>query len=263
MRLWLEVAVRGFRRYATYRGATLAGVFTNTAFGFFTAYIYIAVFEMVPNIGGFSLRDALTYNFYVQGMIMPLYVWGWMELAETVRSGQVATDLYRPIDYQLYWLSQDLGRAVYHATLRGIGPFVIAGLVFSLRLPSSPLTWLAFAVSFLLAVTVSFALRFMVNLSAFWLLEIRGVMTIAQAVWTLLSGFLVPLAFFPDGIRQFVMKLPFAAMVAVPGDVFLERVVGAELIGALAFQAAWLLVLLAMGRALLSAATRKLVVQGG
>ena len=263
MRLWLEVAVRGFRRYATYRGATLAGIFTNTAFGFFTAYIYIAVFKVVPHIGGFGLRDILTYNFVVQGMIMPLYIWGWMDLAETVRTGQVATDLYRPVDYQLYWLAQDIGRAVYHASLRGIGPFVIAGLVFSLRLPHVPLTWLAFAVSFVLAVTVSFALRFMVNLSAFWLLEIRGVTTIAAATWTILSGFLVPLAFFPDGPRQIVTKLPFAAMVAVPTDVFLERVTGARAIGALGFQLMWVIVLLAMGRVLLAAATRKLVVQGG
>lgn len=263
MRLWLEVALRGFRRYATYRGATIAGVFTNTAFGFFTAYIYIAVFNVVPRIGGFTVRDALTYNFVVQGMIMPLYIWGWMELAETVRTGQVATDLYRPVDYQLYWLAQDIGRAVYHASLRGIGPFVIAGLVFSLRLPTSLLTWAAFAASFLLAVTVSFALRFMVNLSAFWLLEIRGVVTIAGAAWTMLSGFLVPLAFFPDGLRPIVFKLPFAAMIAMPADVFLERVTGVDVLGTLALQLAWVLVLLALGRLLLSAATRKLVVQGG
>lgn len=263
MRLWLEVALRGFRRYATYRGATIAGVFTNTAFGFFTAYIYIAVFDVVPRIGGFTVRDALTYNFVVQGMIMPLYIWGWMELAETVRTGQVATDLYRPVDYQLYWLAQDMGRALYHATLRGVGPFVIAGLVFSLRLPSSPVTWVAFAASFLLAVGVSFAMRFMVNLSAFWLLEIRGVVSIAGAAWTMLSGFLVPLAFFPDGLREVVLKLPFAAMIAVPADIFLERATGAEILGALGFQLVWVAVLLVLGRLLLGAATRKLVVQGG
>ncbi|MBV9255191.1 MAG: ABC transporter permease, partial [Actinobacteria bacterium] len=33
MRLYWEVARRGFRRYATYRAATVAGVFTNSVFG--------------------------------------------------------------------------------------------------------------------------------------------------------------------------------------------------------------------------------------
>jgi ABC-2 type transport system permease protein len=263
MRLYWEVGLRGFRRYATYRWATIAGVFTNTAFGFFTAYIYLAVFEAVPRIGGFSVTDALTYNFLVQGMLMPLYIWGWTEIAETVRTGQVATDLYRPVDYQLYWLAQDLGRAVYHALLRGVPPFLIAGLVFTLRVPTSAVTWVAFGVSIALAVTVGFAMRFMVNLAAFWILDVRGVLTIAGAAWTLLSGITIPIAFFPETARAVIGSLPFVAMFSLPADVFLERVRGAEVLATLGLQVFWVVVLLGAGRLLLGAATRKLVVQGG
>lgn len=42
MRLYTEVARRSFRRYAAYRGATVAGIFTNTVFGFIKAYVLIA-----------------------------------------------------------------------------------------------------------------------------------------------------------------------------------------------------------------------------
>ena len=42
-RLYAAVAVGGFRRYATYRTATAAGVFTNTVFGLIMAYIFIAL----------------------------------------------------------------------------------------------------------------------------------------------------------------------------------------------------------------------------
>src|SRR5581483_8557744 len=150
------------RRYATYRGATVGGVFTNTVFGFIRAYILIALFSAVPHVGGYSLRDALTYTFVTQGMLMPLYLWGWSEIADTVYSGQVATDLYRPFDYELYWLAQDVGRATYHGLFRGIPPFLIGAVFFTLRLPHHPLTWVAFALSFYLAVSVSFAMRFMV-----------------------------------------------------------------------------------------------------
>ena len=104
MRLWWEVARRGFRRYATYRGATFAGVFTNTVFGFIRAYVFVALFRVAGEIAGFRLTDAITYTFVSQGMLMPFYMWGWSEIADTVYSGQVATDLYRPLDYQLYWL---------------------------------------------------------------------------------------------------------------------------------------------------------------
>lgn len=260
LRLWWEVARRGFRRYATYRWATFAGVFTNTVFGFIRAYILVALFAAVGNVGGYDVKDALTYTFLTQGMLMPLYVWGWQEIADTVYTGQVATDLYRPFDYQLYWLSQDLGRAVYHLLMRGIPPFVVASLIFQLRLPEQPLTWVAFAASFVLAVTVSFALRFMVNLSAFWLIDIRGVHGLAAAAWTVLSGFMIPIAFFPETARTIVRALPFVAMIELPVDIFLEHVHGAEVLATLGVQVFWALALLGLGRVVLSAATRKLVV---
>jgi ABC-2 type transport system permease protein len=263
MRLYWEVALRGFRRYATYRGATVAGVFTNTTFGFMRAYVYLALFAARPEVGGFDVRDTLTYTFATQGMLMVAYIWGWWEVALTIRSGDVVTDLSRPLDYQFYWLAQDLGRATYHAIFRGIPPFVIGALVFDLRLPAHPATWLLFVLSMYLAVCVSFAMRFMVNLSAFWLLDYRGVGGLMAAAWTFLSGFAVPLAFFPDGLRQVAWALPFAGFVQIPVEIFLEKGTAVEIVGMLGMQAGWAAVLLLAARAMLGAATRKVVIQGG
>ena len=263
MRLWWEVARRGFRRYATYRGATFAGVFTNTIFGFIRAYVFVAMFQIVPSVAGWSLEDALTYTFVTQSLLMPLYMWGWTEIADTVYSGHIATDLYRPFDYQLYWLSLDLGRATYHFLLRGIAPFVVGSFFFDLQLPTTPVTWIAFLVSVALAVTVSFALRFMVNLTAFWLVDVRGASALSASAWTLLSGFAIPIAFFPETLRSIIYLLPFVAMVEFPVRVFIEDVQGAELLAALGVQLFWALALLGAGRLMLNAGARKLVVQGG
>jgi ABC-2 type transport system permease protein len=263
MRLYWEVALRGFRRYATYRGATVAGVFTNTIFGFMRAYVYIALFAGRTEVGGFDVRDTLTYTFATQGMLMVAYIWGWWEVALTIRSGDVVTDLSRPIDFEFYWLAQDIGRATYHAIFRGIPPFVIGALVFDLRLPEHPATWLLFVVSVYLAVCVSFAMRFMVNLSAFWLLDYRGVGGLMAAAWTFLSGFAVPVAFFPDTLRTVARALPFVAFVQTPVEIFLEKAGGLELAGLLALQAGWAVALLFAARLMLAAVTRKVVIQGG
>jgi ABC-2 type transport system permease protein len=147
--------------------------------------------------------------------------------------------------------------------MRGIAPFVVGALFFRLRLPHDPVTWLIFPLSAALAVTVSFALRFMVNLSAFWFVDVRGIHALAASAWTLLSGFTIPIAFFPDGIREVVHVLPFVAMLELPVNVFLERATGVELVATLASQAGWAVVLLLAGRVLLAVASRKLVVQGG
>jgi ABC-2 type transport system permease protein len=263
VRAYWELAVCGYRRYAIYRGATFAGVFTNSVFGLMKGYVLLAVVAGRPRVGGYDAADTLTYVWLVQALLMVAYLWGWNDLALRIMSGDIVVDLGRPLDLQGSWLAGDLGRAVYHLLFRGLPPFLLAEILFRPRLPSDPLVWLAFLVSVALAAVVSFSIRFLVNLCAFWLLDYRGVLNAASIFWTFLSGSVVPLAFLPDGLRAVVEALPFAAMLQVPIDVFLEKHHGLGLVGALAFQVVWALVLLGLGRLLLAAGVRRLVVQGG
>ena len=263
VRLYWEIARSGYRRYAAYRGATYAGVFTNTVFGFMRAYVLIALFRSRPHAGGYTVADAMTYVWLTQAALAAIFIWGWYEIALRIRSGDVVSDLQRPVDFQAYWLVQDLGRALYHTIYRGIPPFIFGALAFHLYLPLDPVTYLLFAVSMVLAVCISFSFRFRTNILAFWLLDYRGVMTLAATFWTFLSGFVVPLALFPPAWRAVVEALPFAGMVQTPIDVFLQKYHGPALLAVLGRQLLWAVALLALGRWLMALATRRLVVQGG
>jgi ABC-2 type transport system permease protein len=263
VRLYWELARCGFRRTAIYRTAAISGVITNTFFGFLRAYIFVALYETRSDVGGYSLPDALTFTFVTQGMAALIALWAWWPIAESVQSGEVATDLSRPYDFEFAWLAQDFGRALYQFIARAIPPVVIGALVFPLNLPTDPLVWLATIPSLILAVACSFGWRFMLNLTTFWWIDHRGIAGISLLVASLLSGFMLPLRMWPDGLREAVSWLPFAAMVAVPIDVMLGKVQGPELWAALAFQVFWTVVLLALGRLMLALAMHKLVVQGG
>jgi ABC-2 type transport system permease protein len=257
-----EIAKRGWRRYAAYPWATAAGVFTNTIFGFIQAYILLAVYRHRTNVGGFDSADAVTYVWLAQSMIMTVYIFIWQELALRIRDGSIATDLARPLDPQRYWLAFDLGRAPYHFIFRGILPFVVGALVFEMHYPS-PLDAAAFVVSLTLAVVVSFGIRFLYNSAAFWLLDYRGTATVTVAVTVFFSGMVMPLRFFPHWLRELSYALPFGSIIQTPVDVWLGKRTGIELVGFIALQVLWALVLLALGRIVLARGTRKLVVQGG
>ncbi|MEU0954021.1 ABC-2 family transporter protein [Streptomyces niveus] len=266
MRLYAVVAAGGFRRYATYRTATAAGVFTNTVFGFIVAYAYTALWDQRPNLGGYDLSQALTYVWLGQALLMTCAMMGGGfedELMERIRSGDVAIDLYRPADLQLWWLAGDLGRAAFHLVGRGIVPMALGALAFDLALPGNPLTWLAFLLSVFLGVVVSFSVRFLVALSAFWLMDGAGVGQITFLVGLFFSGMLLPLTLFPGLLGEIARVLPWSSLLQVPADVFLGRHTGWGLLGAFAFQAGWALALLALGRLVQSVATRRVVVQGG
>lgn len=263
MRLWWEVAGRELRRTSTYRGATFAGIFTNTVFGFIQAAVMLAVFRQRAEVGGFDATDALTYVFVTQGMLMVVGAFaGTGDIGQRIKSGDIVTDLYRPVDFQGYWLARDMGRASFHALARGIPPFVVGALAFDLRLPG-PAAAGGFLAALVLANVASFGFRFLLAMPAFWLLDDRGPVQVANFVWLFLSGFVLPVTFFPDWLERLARATPFPSMVQVPVEIFLGKHPGVELLGALAVQATWALVLLAAGRLALAAATRKVVIQGG
>jgi ABC-2 type transport system permease protein len=266
MRLYAAVAASGFKRYATYRVATVAGVFTNTVFGFIVAYTYTALWDERPHLGGYDLSQALTFVWLGQALLAAVALLGGgfqEELQERIRSGDIAVDLYRPVDLQLWWLASELGRALFQLLGRGIVPMALGALVFRLRLPASPVAWLSFLLSVLLAVCVGFAVRYLVALAAFWLLDGAGLSMMSGLLCLFFSGMILPLNVFPGALGEVARLLPWAAMLQVPADVFLEEHHGLGLLRALAFQAGWAVVLFAAGRALQSVATRRVVVQGG
>ena len=264
--LYVAVAVRAFRRYSTYTAATLAGVFTNCVFGVIISFVYKAVWKQTEHAGGYDVTDALTYAWLAQAMIMTVAIFGGGstdDVADRIRTGDVAVDLYRPVSFLGWWLATDLGRAAYHLLARGVAPTVFGALFFDLRHPAGPLTALAFLVSVLLAVVVSFGIRMLVATSAFWLLDQTGVANLAMLCSVMFSGLAVPLVLFPGWTRDVVMMLPWAAYVQVPADIWLGRRGGADALGALAFQAGWAAALLLATAAVLGLARRKVVVQGG
>jgi ABC-2 type transport system permease protein len=263
VRLFYELARRSFRRWTAYRAATISGIITNGFFGCLRAAIFIALYRAHSDVGGYDLQDAITFVWLGQGIIMVLYLWGWWEVADSIRTGSVVTDLARPYDYYAYWLARDIGRAVYHFLFRGVTTFALGALLFRVSVPGSTIQFLLFLVSVALAVLTAFAFRFIINISAFWFLDVRGVGGAAMIAVTLFSGFEVPLVYFPGWLRAIADALPFRGMVQMPADIFLGHLTGASALSAMALQIVWIAALVIAGRAMVQAATRRVVVQGG
>ncbi|MFA6575988.1 MAG: ABC-2 family transporter protein [Nocardioides sp.] len=266
MPLHVAVATRAFKRYSTYVGATLAGIFTNCVFGVIICFVYIEVWGSNPDAGGYDVTDAVTYVWLGQAMIMTVAVWGGGspdDLAERIRSGDVAIDFYRPVGILGWYLAADLGRAAYHLLTRGLAPTVIGGLLFDLRYPPDVGTWLLFLAAIPLAVTVSFALRMLAALTAFWLLDDVGPRMLLGFAALFFSGLTVPLVILPGALRDLAFALPWATFLQVPADIWLGKRTGPEIVEGFAFIVGWAVVLLTLCAYVLRRAERRVVVQGG
>ncbi len=252
----------GFRRHSAYPLSALAEATANVAFGFIRAFVLIALWNARPSLGGYDATDAVTFCFLTQALIGPVQIFGGLELTRRIRDGDVAVDLHRPVDLQGWWLADDLARAAATLLLRGGPPLVAGALAFPLRLPG-PGALAAFGVALLLAVLVSFGLRYLVALAVFWVHDDRGLSSAALVMGMFFSGMIVPLVAFPGWLGEAARALPWAALIQVPADVFLGKRTGADLLAALGFQAAWAVALLGAGRAVTAAVRRRLVIHGG
>jgi ABC-2 type transport system permease protein len=265
--LYAAVVRMSFRRQLAYRTANLAGLATNAFFGYMRAALFIALFgaNTQTTIGGYDLQAAASYTWVTQAMIMLVNLWSWREIEITIRTGDVVTDLARPFSYLGYWLARDYGRAAYYALFRGLPGLLIGQLTFAggLRWPEHPSVWLVLLASLVLAITISFAWRFLINISAFWTTDARGISGITAALVMFLGGFVVPLRFFPDWLQPLLMSLPFAGIIQIPTDIFIGQLSGQAALQAIAVQAAWALALLGLAQLTVFFAVRRVSVQGG
>jgi viologen exporter family transport system permease protein len=264
-RAYLALAAAGFRRYATYREAMVAAVVTNSVFGFLRFAVMLAVLDAgARTVAGYSEPQLATFVWAGQGLIGVVLLWAPLDLAERIRSGDVVTDLLRPIDPVWQMLAADLGRAGYAAVTRFVGPVVVGALVFQLYGPRRPVTYALFVCSALMATVVCFGCRYLVNAAAYWLLDARG----PNTFWTLTSGFLgglyFPVWFFPDALAAALTVLtPFPSVIQIPLDVLVERGSPGLQLALLGVQAGWVVAILALCHWVQARGERKLVIQGG
>lgn len=264
-RTFLALAGAGFRRWSAYRQATAAAAFTNTVFGFLRFYVLLAVVTGAGGVAaGYDRTMLASYVWLGQGLIGVVMLWGWSDLADRVRTGEVTADLLRPVDPLWSYLAADLGRAGHALMFRFVLPLAVGVVCFELHFPDRLLSYPLFFGSVLLAVVVSFALRYLTNLTTFWLLDMRGVTSMWLFGSTLLSGLVFPIRFLPDWAQWLLwLGTPFPAMLQAPLDVFVEHgtVTGQLLV--LADQVGWVVLGLALCRHVQHRAVRKLVIQGG
>lgn len=265
VRAYAALIAAGFRRHATYRQATVAGAVTNTVFGFIRSYVLLAVAAGAGGVAaGYTGDQLATYVWFGQGLLAMVLLLGWTDLADRIRTGEVATDLLRPISPVGLYLAADLGRAGHALLTRFVPPVLVGALVFDLYLPSRPLSWVMFVISALLAVVICFGCRYLVNAAAYWLLDVRGVMTAWAVSSYVLSGLIFPLRFLPDWLAAgLYLATPFPGILQIPLDVLVERDPPAVQAGLVAVQVVWATLILLACRAVQRRAERKLVIQGG
>ena len=102
-----------------------------------------------------------------------------------------------------------------------------------------------------------------VGIVSFFTLNTYGLAFTKSALLSILSGGVVPLFLFPEGVARVLDYLPFAGMVTVPVYTYLGKYTIQESVYFICLQIVWCLILGILVMLFYQRAIKKVVVQGG
>ena len=263
MRVYLEFGRKSFQKMLQYRTANLAGMATNLFFGAVRVLIFTAFYQASTAKQPLSLHQVATYVWLSQSFLMVIRKWGRPEVSDTIRDGSVAMQLTKPVDFQFYWLADEFGKSTYFLLMRALPSLLFSIFLFRIMIPADPLTWLAFLTGILLAVVLNQSYIVAAFASTFWTLDATGVGGFCFALQTFFSGFVVPIALWPDWLQQIASRLPFEGMINFPFSIYLGEVTGVDILVGFGKQILWIAFFVCIGRWGIRRGLTKLVLQGG
>lgn len=260
---YLEFAKRAFSREGTYRPQVFTHIASVLLRVFLLSTLWTALYRNNGMQAGITLHAMITYATLALLLDLIYGVNGAYVVREKIREGSIAIDLMRPISVPLYVFADTVGQTAF-AALQIIPALALSLLLVHVDAPQSVLRAAVFLVSVGLGFVVNFALDMMMATITFWTMEIFGVQLMVQFMTSLLSGALVPLYFFPQGILQrLALSSPFAAIYNAPLSIYIGKVSDDGLLPMLGFQLIWAVVFGLAAFALWRAGERRVVIQGG
>ena len=265
MKKYITFTVKAFQRTLTYRFELWMELVINVLFMLVYVYLWKALYTGQTSVEGYDLNKILTYIVVSQTLLTFTFTLRVARIVEEkVRTGEVVTDLMKPIDFQLMTLATAAGTSSHTALFNMIPKFLLFYGAFGLSLPLSLFSLFLFVISVVLGYVILFSIEFIIGIFAFWLVEIRGIYFLV--IWglsMLFSGYFLPLEFYPAFLAKFAAVLPFRAIIYFPTAIYTGQLIGKNLVTALLIQLVWVVVLVGIGRLAYQIAFRKLVIQGG
>lgn len=251
----------GFAEAVAYRAEFLVWVLAYT-----TPIIMLALWSEVAReapVGRFGEREFQAY--FLATLIVRLATGAWVvwEMNTEVRQGTLQKRLLRPVHPLLTYWTENVAALPMRFIV--VVPIVTATLLWlGVDILTRDLVqWLIVPLSLLGAFLLTFlAMAAIGTLSLYWESSI-AVFDLWLGLYTVLSGYVMPLELFPEQVRALIGFLPFRQMLAFPVENVLGLIDRKEALTDLGLQWSWVLLFLALALGLWRAGMKRFGAYGG
>ena len=263
MKKYADLAIMGIKEHTAYLNSVWANFLAKIVYLYMQFALWNALFASnagrnIPMSHDGTIRYIIAATLISTFMECDVTLW----INDQIRSGDVANQLIRPVDYKFMIFAKHIGTsmakiAIYTVPLGIlIAVFYHGDLFCKEQLPYG-------IISILLAYVIQFLYSLIIGLMAFWLIVTWPLNMLLAAIYKLLSGSWIPTAMFPKMLATINMFLPFRAMYAIPVTIITTPMSFDGIRENLFIQLIWLAVLFLLSEIIWMVGKNKLVVQGG
>lgn len=209
----------GFADAVAYR-AELVVWLLSTNMALVMMALLTAVAREAP-VGRFGERDFVAY--YLATLVVRLVTGAWVvwEANMEIRQGTLAFKLLRPIHPLVHYAAENVAAIPLRAAIALPIALLLLVAVGGDRVTHDPLLWAVFLVAVAGAWLITFLAMSVIAALAFWVDSATSVAQVWFGLFTLLSGYLMPLEVFPRWVGEAARFLPFRYMLAFPVELLI------------------------------------------
>lgn len=222
--------------------------------------VMLALWTSVASEGpfrGYSSDAFVAY--YLSGLIVRNVTGSWVgwQISEEIRLGTMSMRLLRPLHPYVAFAMSHVAAIPFRVVVAL--PVAVILLVSSgaSALTTEPLQLALLAPSLALGWMINFNLVFMLGSVSFWATKTMALMNVYFAMFSLFSGYLLPIPLLPSLIGDFAEVLPFRYGFSAPLELMTRHLDGEQLATIVGGQIGWAAVTLASALVLWRAGVRR------
>jgi ABC-2 type transport system permease protein len=204
--------------------------------------INLALWTSVADEAPFQQYQSKDFVAYFLGCLIVRNLTGnWVafQIGEEIRMGILSMRMLRPIHPFIAYATSHAAALPFRSLIAL--PLAVILLVSSggSALTTEPLQLALLLPSILLSWLITFGIMFSLGAVAFWLTQPYALVNVYFGVWSLLSGYMMPIRMLPGPIGPIAEWLPFYSMLGAPIELMTKSLTGAQIGELLARQAGW------------------------
>jgi ABC-2 type transport system permease protein len=230
----------GVAETVAYRAEFVVWMLTSTM-----PLIMLSLWTSVANEAPFQGYNSADFVAYFLGVLIVRNLTGnWVawQMSEDVRMGLLSMRLLRPIHPFIAYATSHAAALPFRSLIAL--PIAVALLISSgaSSITTEPAQLALLLPSILLAWLITFGIMFALGCCSFWLTQTFGIVNFYFGLWSLLSGYLMPMDIMQSKyplIADIARSLPFYYMLGAPVELMTKHLSSSELLTLIAWQLAW------------------------